>query len=169
MGLCLHAMADELSDTQCGPSVSSYKVLTSPPGEIHFSANSLEIFKEQKITLNGHVEILTPQLQLQSDNAQFDTKDQLLKSSGKLTVKHEEFQFSGDSLVINLKNKEGSARNTTYQINNSQGHGSAQTIEFHNGKLDLKKAEYTTCPPERVSSRLTPMPSGKRSLENQCP
>ena len=155
IGLGLPANADELSDNQCGSAVSSYKLITAPPGEIRFSAESMEIEKQQKITLKGHVEILTPQLQLKSDKAQFDIRDQLLKSNGRLTVKHEEFQFTGDILSLNLKNKEGSAWNTKYQINHSMGHGSAQSIHFQGSKLSLNKAQYTTCPTDREAWKIS--------------
>ena len=142
------AQSADSSDNHCSFPVSTLQIEDVPENQLQISAETLEILNEEKLILDKKVKILSKDQVLLSDKASFNKNNQSLSAQGNIIVQRKDFSFKGDALELDLTNQTGVAKNSQYQMHKSLGNGSAESIEFSEGILQLTNANYTTCPPQ---------------------
>ncbi len=116
---------------------------------IRIQADQANINKDDVSTFSGSVLINQGRVQLEADRASYVYRTDLLDAVGNIRFITPDAMFSGDSLHANLKKRQAQIERVVY-FTREGGNGRANTIQMLDPQhMNLHKASYTTCPPEK--------------------
>ena len=139
--------------------------------DIYVEADQAFLRDEGISTLSGDVIIIKGQNQLFADQASFDRLAEDVIAKGRVRLNTDTLSLQSDKVAFNLGNNNGTISNAYYQVvakkgskGDTDGRGKSRLIEQQGQqRSQLHDADYTTCPTETPSWRLS---SSKISLDH---
>lgn len=124
----------------------SSKQLMSP-GEVKVEADSTEILSQRVAHFRGNVGITSDAAIIQADEAQVKNNGRQLEASGNVQYQDAQLQVNSDEVLLDSVSETLNMSNTNYQLNGSNGRGTAQEIDLTSSDgLILSDVSFTTCP-----------------------
>lgn len=132
--------------------IPSYLPITSPNGKVadeNFTivSGTSSIKKGELATFRGGVTLLNEDRAIVSDELIVNRKNSTVDANGDIHFQNKGIDIFANSLNINEKKQTTLLTNTSYQLNNSPGHGSAESINIdgNDKTLSFIDSSFTTC------------------------
>lgn len=116
-------------------------------GQIQVKSQDSEISQDTFAHFKGNVEIDSNLAKITADQAVFNRQTQTIKATGKVGFLDKHITISSKSVELNRSTKELLIEDSSYELNNVQGHGSAESIAI--GKqsgINLIESSFSSCP-----------------------
>ncbi len=122
---------------------------SSPPakGSTLAVGNTLSAVANQDLILKGRSCIQRDTIQLQGDDIHYDyASEQVTVKGNAQVIKPDGGRITGDAIQYNLANATGRISPAQFEVESSQGHGSAESLSILSARRALlSQARYTTC------------------------
>ena len=118
-----------------------------PEGDTLVSADRSRVDREQRVMLEGALEIELPDLHMRAERGWLhqDSGDYAL--DGNILVRGRDFSMRASRLHGNLDRREGLFENVEYTLHAMQARGDAEQIEHDPASARIGRGTYTTCAP----------------------
>jgi LPS-assembly protein len=130
------------------PSAKQQNITNNPvAGAIYLEANTGTIRQEGVSELSGNVEIQQDQKYLRADQASFDRNNNKITAKGNIRFNTENLQLKSEEVQYQLNKDIGKIKQAEYSLKRSSGRGKSSEINQEGKKTTrLKDATFTTCP-----------------------
>lgn len=116
-------------------------------GQIQVKAQDTEIKQDTFAEFTGKVEIDSNEVKIKADRAVLNRQTQTLKANGNVSFEDGNITVSSKNVQLNRLSNELLIEDSLYQLNNVQGHGTAEKIAIsQQSGINLVESSFTTCP-----------------------
>ncbi len=147
-----NALADETIDNSglhC-PIPTYQKISTDnenvAEGTVSILSEKSQIERDQYAKFIGGVTLLSPTETITADEIELNRKDMLINAQGNIHFQNNGINIFASQLSASKAASATTLSNTSYQLTENPGHGSAQSISVNQeGVLSLVNSTFTTC------------------------
>jgi LPS-assembly protein len=145
------ANSDDVSNLglQCPiPSFSKLSELNSQVSKdtIFITSSKTQIIKNELAKFTGGVTLLSPTETIIADEIELNRQDFLVNAQGNIHFQNQGVDIFASQLNASRKTSATTLSDTSYQLSQSSGHGSAKSISVNQeGILSLINSTFTTC------------------------
>lgn len=105
-----------------------------------------QIKENNLASFSGGVTLHNKNQTIKADTVEVNRESSQIKANGSIHFQNQGIDIFASDLSSNKSTKETSMNNTSYQLNNSAGHGNAKEIKVNdNGDVSLIDSNFTTC------------------------
>ncbi|NVK23461.1 MAG: LPS assembly protein LptD [Gammaproteobacteria bacterium] len=123
------------------------KSLVPQTNEVVVTSDKADLIRSQYAEFSGNVTIFQQEQTIKADSAIFSQEKQQFNAKGNVELNSKAALVTGESILVDDRNKNFELVNARYQFGFNAGRGKANTFAIqNNNKLLLDGATFTTCP-----------------------
>ena len=123
---------------------------------IRVEAKFSSIKRNQLAKFNGNVVLVNKDHTILADELAFNRETYSLLAEGNIQYQNDGINIFADNIDVSQSSQQTTLSNTSYQLNDNPGHGSARELSIStDGTLALIDSTYTTCVGERPDWQIT--------------
>ena len=123
---------------------------------IEIQADRVELNPDNTTTFSGHVELQQSGQKILANEINYHKQTDTINASGNIKIENPSGDtFTTNRLEFNTVSQTGKSGPAEFRLS-GEGRGSAHVLDFReNGRLNMSRVKYTTCPPENESWHLS--------------
>jgi len=152
---------------QLVPDRSNIQIIPEGDTRVHILGDNFRAEQFNEFSVQGNVNVRTGIHSIEAEQAQYNRNENQIKAQGQIRYRENNVDINGQSLTLDLVNKNGTAEQTQYKLIKENARGEAGKINFRENHIELHDASYTTCPDGENQWRLKAKSIVLKQAENE--